>query len=153
MNVRLALVLLVLGFVGLLLVMGALSFVRWLKVTNPRHYRLILVGLCVALIGLSVWGIMLVVDRPSFEPGDLITVQEPMVARMVATDLKAPTASCIVEGYENLSVVGVSSGTLKARVESSKMSGPAFCPVGAVVELELAWLHRYTSTHRQLGPS
>src|SRR6185295_11338769 len=104
MNVRLALVLLVLGFVGLLLVMGALSFVRWLKVTNPRHYRLILLGLCAAMIGLSAWGILEVIDRPSFEPGDLITVQEPIVARIVATDIKAPTTSCIVEIYENLSV-------------------------------------------------
>lgn len=150
MTLRLAIVLLVLGFIGLLLVMGAISFVRWLKFTHPHHFRSILIGLSAALIGLSAWALLEVMDRPSFEAGDLITVQEPIVARIVATDLRAPTTSCIVEGYENLSVVGVSSGTMKARVESKKMSGPAFCPVGAFVEFELAWLHRYTLTHRQL---
>ena len=150
MSFRIAIVLLVLGFIGLLLVMGAISFVRWLKFTHPRHFRSILVALGAALIGLSAWTALEMLGRPSFESGDLITVQEPIVARIVATDLKAPTTSCILEIYENLSVVHAGSGTMKARVESNKSSGPAFCPVGAMVEFELAWLHRYTLTHRQL---
>lgn len=150
MAFRLAVVLLVLGFIGLLIVMGTISFVRWLKITHPRHFRSILIGLSAALIGVVIWTILEVMDRPSFQAGDLITVQEPLVARMVTTDVKTATTSCIVEIYEDLSVVDTTSGTMKARVESNKKSGPSSCPIGAEVQFELAWLHRYTVTHRQL---
>lgn len=148
MTFRLVLVLLVLGFIGLLIVMGAVNFVRWLKVAHPRRFRSILGGLCIALIGTGIWGFQEAIDRPAFHPGDLITLQEPIVARVQATDLQAPTTSCIVEIYKHLSVVGAVSGTMKARVESNQTSGPSFCPIGAEVEFELAWLHRYTLTHR-----
>ena len=148
MTFRLVLVLLVLGFIGLLIVMGALNFVRWLKITHPRRFRSILVGLCIALIGVGIWGFQEAIDRPSFHSNDLITLQEPIVARMITTDRNSPTTSCIVEIYEHLSVVGAGSGTMKARVESNKTSGPTFCPIGAEVQFELAWLHRYTLTHR-----
>ncbi|MBI4402309.1 MAG: hypothetical protein HY581_11835 [Nitrospirae bacterium] len=42
MNLRAALIFLVFGFIGLLIVMGAASFVRWLKMSYPRSFRLIL---------------------------------------------------------------------------------------------------------------
>ena len=45
MNVRVALIFLVFGFVGLLLVMGVMSFVRWVKIRYPRRGFLILVAL------------------------------------------------------------------------------------------------------------
>ena len=148
MTVRLVLVLLVLGFIGLLIVMGAIGFTRWLKVTHPRHFRSILGGLCAALIGVSIWGFLEATDRPTFHAGDLLTLQEPIVARVIATGRDSTTTSCIVEIYEHLAVVSAGSGTMKARVESNKTSGPGFCPIGAEVQFELAWLHRYTLTHR-----
>ena len=148
MTIRLVLVLLVLGFIGVLLVMGAFSFGRWLKITHPRHFRSILGGLCVAILGLGIWGYLEAIDRPSFDSGDLITLQEPLVVRMFGTERNSPTTSCIVEIYEHLSVMSAGSGTMKARVESNKPSGPSFCPLGAEVQFELAWLHRYTLTHR-----
>jgi len=147
---RFAVVLLVLGFIGLLIVMGAISFVRWLRVTHPRHFRSILTGVCAVLIGTVGWAVLEVLEQPTFQPGDLVTVQEPLVARMVTTDVKSATTSCIVEIYEDLSVVGIHSGTMKARIESNKKSGPSSCPIGAEVQFELAWLRRYTLTHRQL---
>ena len=150
MTFRLALVLLLLGFIGLLIVMGAISFVRWLKITHPRNFRLILTAIGAAFIGAAFWIALEVIDRPSFESGDLITLQEPLVARQVTTDVKSATTSCIVEIYEDLSVMGVHSGTMKARVESNKKSGPSSCPIGAEVQFELVWLHRYTLTHRHL---
>ena len=148
MTFRLVLVFLVLSFIGLLLMMGGVSFVRWLRVSYPRHFRSILGGLGIAILGLGFWAVMEAIDRPSFHPGDLITLQEPIVVRVIATERNSPTTSCIVEIYEHLSVVGAGSGTMKARVESNKTSGPSFCPIGAEVQFELAWLHRYTLTHR-----
>jgi hypothetical protein len=148
MTLRVALVLLVLGFIGLLLVMGAITFVRWLKLTYPGHYRWILAGVALTLIGLSIWGSFEVMDRPSFHAGDLITLQEPLVVRMGGADRLSPVTSCIVDIYQHLAIVDTGGGTMKARVESNKGSGPAFCPAGAEVQFELAWLHRYTLTHR-----
>jgi len=87
-------------------------------------------------------------ERPVFQAGDLITLEDPVVARVIPADRRSPTTSCIVEIYEHLSVVDVQSGTMKARVESNNRSGPSFCPIGANVQIELAWLHHFTLTHR-----
>jgi len=149
MNLRAALIFLVLGFIGLLLVMGAVSFVRWLRLSYPRSFRSILVVLCLVVVGAGVWVYMEAKERPVFHAGDLMTLQEPVVARVIPADRQSPTTSCIVEIYEHLSVVDVQSGTLKARVESNNRSGPSFCPVGAEVQIDLAWLHRFTLTQRE----
>ncbi len=148
MNLRVALIVLVLGFIGLLLVMGAVSFVRWLRLSYPRHFWLILTVLGLAAVGLGLWGYEEAAERPAFHPGDLITLEAPVVARQVPVERTAPQTSCIVEIYEHLAVVEVESGTLKARVESNARSRPSFCPIGAEVQLDLTWLHRYTLTHR-----
>ena len=148
MNLRAALIFLVLGFIGLLIVMGAASFVRWIKISYPLQYRTILVVLCLLLVGAGVWVYMEVKERPVFHAGDLMTLEEPVVARVIPADRKAPATSCIVEIYEHLSVLDVHSGTLKARVESNNRSGPSFCPVGADVQIELAWLNHFTLTYR-----
>ncbi len=148
MNLRAALIFLVLGFIGLLIVMGAASFVRWLKISYPRSFRSILAVLCLLLVGAGVWVYMEVKERPVFHAGDLMTLEEPVVARVIPAERNAPATSCIVEIYEHLSVVDVQTGTLKARVESNNRSGPSYCPIGAHVNIELAWLHRYTLTHR-----
>jgi len=148
MNLRAALIFLVLGFIGLLIVMGAASFVRWLKISYPLQYRTILVVLCLLLVGAGVWVYMEAKERPVFQAGDLITLEDPVVARVIPADRRSPTTSCIVEIYEHLSVVDVQSGTMKARVESNNRSGPSFCPIGANVQIELAWLHHFTLTHR-----
>ncbi|MGH7209582.1 MAG: hypothetical protein ACREIL_09390 [Nitrospiraceae bacterium] len=148
MNLRAALIFLVLGFVGLLVVMGAASFVRWLTIAYPRYFRTILAVLCLVLAGAAVLVYLEAKERPVFHAGDLITLQEPVVARVLPAERNAPATSCIVEIYEHLSVVGVHTGTLKARVESNNRSGPSFCPVGADVQIELAWLRDFTLTHR-----
>jgi len=148
MNLRAALIFLVLGFIGLLIVMGAASFVRWLKISYPLQYRTILVVLCLLLVGAGVWVYMEVKERPVFHAGDLMTLEEPVVARVIPADRHAPATSCIVEICEHLSVVEVHSGTLKARVESNNRSGPSFCPIGADVQIELAWLNHFTLTYR-----
>jgi len=148
MNLRAALIFLVLGFIGLLIVMGAASFVRWLKISYPLQYRTILVVLCLLLVGAGVWIYMEVKERPVFHAGDLMTLEEPVVARVIPADRHAPATSCIVEIYEHLSVLDVHSGTLNARVESNNRSGPSFCPIGADVQIELAWLNHFTLTYR-----
>src|SRR5437899_7851500 len=146
MNLRAALIFFVLGFIGLLIVMGAASFVRWLKMAYPRFFRSILAVLCLLVVGAGVWVYLEAKERPVFHAGDLITLQEPVVARVIPADRHSTTTSCIVEIYEHLSVVNVQTGTLKARVESNNRSGPNFCPIGADVQIELAWLHRFTLT-------
>ena len=149
MNPRAALIFLVLGFIGLLIVMGAMSLVRWMKAAYPHRFRSILVALCLLAAGLGLWGYMEVKDRPAFHTGDLLTLEEPVVARLVASDRHTPDLACIVAIYEHLAVVEAGSGTLTARVESNNKSGPSYCPIGTDVQIELAWLHRFTLTHRQ----
>lgn len=148
MNLRAALIFLILGIISLLIVMGAVSVVRWLKMAYPRSFRSILVVLCLVVMGAGVLVYLEAKERPVFHAGDLITLQEPVVARVIPADRRSSATSCIVEIYEHLSVVELQSGTLKARVESNNRSGPSFCPVGAEVQIELAWLRRFTLTHR-----
>ena len=148
MNLRAALVFIVLGFVGLLLAMGTLAFVRWLKQKYPRRFRAILwlVGALVAAAG--IWGGMELAERPRFDPNDLITLHEPIVAKTVAADRDARITTCIVDVSEHLAVVEMAGGVLTARVESNNTSAPVYCAVGADVRIEPAWLHRYSLTHR-----
>jgi hypothetical protein len=40
-------------------------------------------------------------------------------------------------------------GSLRALVESNNTSVPLYCPIGAEVRIEAAWLHHPTITHRQ----
>lgn len=148
MNFRVALILLVLGFLSLLIVMGALTFISWLKTAYPRRFRSILVALCLAIVGLGIWGYMEASLDPAFHTGDLLTLQEPVVARLAAVGRGERNTACIIDIYEHLAVVAVRSGTMSARVESNNTSGPSFCPVGVEVQVERAWLHLYTLTHR-----
>src|SRR5437867_2061414 len=86
MNLRAALIFLVLGFIGLLIVMGAASFVRWLKISYPLQYRTILVVLCLLLVGAGVWIYMEVKERPVFHAGDLTTLGTSTYRPPVAFD-------------------------------------------------------------------
>jgi hypothetical protein len=147
-NIRAFLIFLVIGFIGLLLVLGAVSFVRWLKASYPQQFRFILALIVLSGVGLGAWAYMEVHERPTFHAGDLLTIGEPLVVRVIPTGRLAAATSCIVDIHEHLSVLDVGSGTLKSRIESNTTSGPSFCPVGAVVQFDLAWLHRYTLTHR-----
>ena len=90
-------------------------------------------------------------DRPTFRTHDLITLQEPVVAKIVPTDRDSRSLVCVVDLHEHLGVLDVDSegGALKARVESNNTSATLYCPVGADVRIELAWLHRMTVTRRQ----
>ena len=147
MNIRAAFIFLVLAFIGLLILMGTVGFIRWLKATYPRHFISLLFALVLALVGMAVWVYMEANDRPTFHAGDLITLQEPVVARVVDTERNSPETSCIIDIYKHLSVVSIRTGTLRARIESNT-PGSAFCSIDAHVHIELAWLHRYTLTHR-----
>lgn len=149
MNVRAALIFLVFGFVGLLLVMGVLSFVRWVKIRYPRRGFLILVALCVIVVGSAIVVAMEIRERPTFRPNDLVTLQEPVVARTIAADRNSRIETCVIDRYEHFGVVEVEGGTLTARVESNNTSAPVYCPIGADVRTELAWLHGFTVTRRQ----
>jgi hypothetical protein len=148
-NLRVALVVLVLGFIAVLLVMGALTFVRWLKISYPHYYRTILIAILLIACGLGIWMLLEVRDRPSFQEEDVLTLGEPLVVRVVSTERLTATTSCIVEIHQHLAVLEVMSGTLKVRVESNAGSGPTFCPIGAQVLFDLAWLQHYTLTHRE----
>src|SRR5262245_62106017 len=136
MNLRAALIFLVLGFVSLLIVMGALTFVSWLKTAYPRHFRSILVALSLVIVGLGFWGYMEASGDPAFHTADLLTLQEPVVARLEAVGRGERNTACIIDIYEHLAVVEVRTGTLSARVESNNTSGPSFCPIGIKVQVE-----------------
>jgi hypothetical protein len=146
-NLRAAVIFLVVGFLSLLLIMGAVSFVRWLKVSYPRHFGSMIVALCLSAVGLGAWGYMTANERPAFHKGDQLTIHEPLVGRLLSAD-RTPTASCIVDVHEHIAVMEAAMGTLTLQVESNNRSSDNFCPIGAQVRIEAAWLHRYTVTHR-----
>jgi hypothetical protein len=148
MNFRVALIFLVFGFIGLLLVMGALSLFRWLKNAYPQRFPWILAILCLIVVGAGIWTALEVREQPMFQTNDLITLQEPVVARTIPVDRNSRIATCIVDLSEHLGVVEVGSGTLAARVESNNTSSATYCPIGADVRIEIGWLHHFTVTHR-----
>lgn len=143
---RAALIFLVLGLLGLLLVMGTLGFVRWLKVSYPRHVRIMLLAILLGLVGSGIWVYIEASERQTFHVGDQLTLHEPLVGRFLAAD-HAPTTSCIVDIHEHVGVVEEAAGTLTLEVESNTRSNPTFCPIGAQIRVEAPWLHRYTLTH------
>ena len=88
MNVRVALIFLVFGFVGLLLVMGVWWLLRSVMIRYPRRGFFILVA---PIIGMMVVGSAIVIamemrEQPSDRPNDLVTLQEPVVGRTIAAD-------------------------------------------------------------------
>ena len=151
MNLRLVLIVLVLIFLGLLVMIGVRTFARWLKLHYPRRARAVLTGLCLMVIGAGALLIMEREAQPTFRPHDLITLQEPVVARIIATDRDTRSMPCIIDLHEHLGVLEIEneSGTLKARVESNNNSAPVYCPIGVDVRIDLTWLHRMTITRRQ----
>jgi hypothetical protein len=148
MTFRAALVFIVLGFVGLLTAIGLRSFVQWLKLTYPRRFRLILGALALLMTAAIVWTALELMERPTFRSNDLITLHEPVVATMIAVDRDSRETACIVDASEHLAVITVEGGALTARVESNNRSAPVYCAIGGDVRIEVAWLHRYSLTHR-----
>lgn len=128
--------------------MGVLSFVQWLKRSYPRRFGMILAMLGMLVIGAGAWMVMELMERPTFRENDLITLHEPVVAKTLAADRESRMAACIVDSSEHLAVVDIESGALTARVESNNRSAPVYCAVGTDVRIEIAWLHRYSLTHR-----
>ncbi|HEX2056102.1 MAG TPA: hypothetical protein VHF07_06395 [Nitrospiraceae bacterium] len=148
MNLRAALVFIVLGFLCVLVVMGLRSFIQWIRHRYPRRFRLILAVLAVLVTTAVVWSLFELVERPTFRPNDLITLHEPVVAKTIPLDRDSRMTACIVDNSEHLAVVTIDGGTLTARVESNNRSASVYCEVGAEVKIELAWLHRYSLTRR-----
>lgn len=151
MNLRFAFIILVLAFIGLLLAIGFLTAIRWLRIHYPERANAVLAGVCVITAGAVVMAIVEIQDQPMFRPHDLITLQEPVVARTITADRVAGSITCVVDLHEHLGVleIEVEHGALKARVESNNTSAPVFCPIGAEVRIDLTWLHRLTVTRRQ----
>lgn len=151
MNLRFAFIVLVLAFIGLLLVIGVLTAIRWLRIHYPERANVILAGVCVITAGAAMMTIVEIRDQPTFRPHDLITLQEPVVARTIPADRMVGSMTCVVDLHEHLGVleIEVERGALKARVESNNRSAPVFCPIGAEVRIDLTWLHRLTVTRRQ----
>ena len=101
------------------------------------------------VVGSAILIVMEIRERPTFRPHDLVTLQEPVVARTIAADRNSRIETCVIDRYEHLGVVEVEGGTLTARVESNKTSAPVFCPIGTDIRTEVAWLHSLTVTRRQ----
>lgn len=151
MNPRVILIMCVLAFIGLLLVVGARTFARWLKIHYPRRASAILLGLWTVGIAGGWLIVREIRDEPTYQPNDLITLQQPVVVRTISADRESRALTCVVDLHEHLGVVEIESesGTLKARVESNNTSASLYCPIGAEVRVEIAWLHRPTVTRRE----
>jgi hypothetical protein len=141
----------VLAFLGLLLLMGARAFARWLKIHYPRRASLIFLGLWIVGITAGWLIVREVRDQPTYQSNDLITLQEPVVARAISSDRDSHSLTCVVDLHEHLGVLELEreSETIKARVESNNTSAPIYCAVGTEVRVEIAWLHRPTVTRRE----
>lgn len=151
MNLRFVFIVLVLAFIALLLAIGILTAIRWLRIHYPERASTILAAGAAIVAGAVIMTIVEVNDQPMFRPHDLITLQEPVVARTIPVDRGAGTATCVVDLHEHLGVleIEIEHGALKARVESNNTSAPVFCPIGTEVRIDLNWLHRLTVTRRQ----
>lgn len=151
MNLRFVFIVLVLAFIALLLAIGVLTAIRWLRIHYPERANTILAAGAAIVAGAVIMTIVEVNDQPMFRPHDLITLQDPVVARTIPVDRGTGTATCVVDLHEHLGVVEIEieHGALKARVESNNTSAPVFCPVGTEVRIDLNWLHRLTVTRRQ----
>ncbi|MDR4480431.1 MAG: hypothetical protein R3B37_11905 [Nitrospira sp.] len=151
MNVRLVLILAVLIFIVLVLVIGVRTVARWLRIHYPRRANAILAGLAVIVIGTGVLVVLEMTDQPTFRPNDLITLQEPVVAKTIAADRQSRVGTCVVDLREHLGVleVDIEAAALRVLVESNNSSEPVFCSIGEEVIVPVAWLRRLTVTHRQ----
>ncbi len=140
----------VLGFVGLLLVIGVRTFIRWIKIHYPRRASAILTAFTIGAIATGWLIVLEIQDQPAFQSNDLITLQEPVVATTIPADREARAVPCVVDLRAHLGVmeVEIESGSLNARVESNNTSSPLYCPIGADVRIDIAWLHRPTVTRR-----
>ncbi|MEK6804132.1 MAG: hypothetical protein AABZ34_15950 [Nitrospirota bacterium] len=151
MNLRLVLTVAALGFIALLLVIGIRTAVRWLRIHYPQRANAALFGVCLLLAGAGVVIAVEMKDQPTFRPNDLLTLQEPVVARTIVGDRESRSLTCVVDLHEHLGVLELENerGTMRARVESNNTSEPLYCSIGAEVRIEAAWLHHPTITHRQ----
>jgi hypothetical protein len=153
MNLRLVLTVGALCFIALLLVIGIRTAIRWLKIHYPQQANAVLSGVSLFLAGVGLLIAVEMKDRPAFRPNDLLTLQEPVVARTIVSDRESRSMTCVVDRHEHLGVLELENerGTMRARVESNNTSEPLYCPIGVEVRIEAAWLHHPTITHRQAG--
>lgn len=151
MNLRFAFIVLVLCFIGILLALGVRTAILWVRAHFPQRANTILTGASIgaaAAVGLLVAEVM---EQPQFRPHDLLTLQQPVVGKTIPVDRGAGSMVCVVDVHEHLGVLDVEAerGQLRAKVESNSAKGPAFCPIGAEVRIDLAGLHRVSVTRRQ----
>lgn len=151
MNLRFVFIILVLCFIGLLLALGIRTAILWVRAHFPQRANTILAGVSIGAAAAVVLLVAEVMEQPQFRPHDLLTLQEPVVAKTIPPDRGAGSMMCVVDVHEHLGVleVEVERGLLRARVESNSAKGPAFCPIGAEVRIDLTWLHRFSVTRRQ----
>ena len=151
MNPRLILIMCLLAFIGLLLIVGARTFARWVKIHYPRQASAILLGLWIVGITGGWLIVREIQDEPTYQLNDLITLQHPVVVKTIAVERDSRAETCVVDLRQHLGVIEIQSesGTLKARVESNNPSAALYCPVGSEVHVEMAWLHRPTVTRRE----
>ena len=135
MNFRLVLTVVALGFIVLLLVIGIRTAVRWLKIHYPQRANAVLFGVCLLLAGAGVLIAIEMKDQPTFRPNDLLTLQEPVVARTIVSDRESRSITCVVDLHEHLGVLELDIVLADADIEKNR--------------IEAAWLHHPTITHRQ----
>ncbi|KXK00484.1 MAG: hypothetical protein UZ03_NOB001002649 [Nitrospira sp. OLB3] len=128
MNVRGGLILLLVAFVGLLLAIGVRTFVRWVKVQSPRSAPLILAVLGLLTAG-AVWLTMMEArEGPTFQPNDLVTLQEPIVVRSIPQDRDA-RASPVSSICTNILACWTSKGRGRPCARESKAIIPPPPPI------------------------
>ncbi|MBS0168942.1 MAG: hypothetical protein JSR62_01200 [Nitrospira sp.] len=151
MNLRFAFIVLVLCALALLLAVGIRTAIVWIRTHYPQRANTILAAASLVVAAAGLLAVIELVEQPQFRPHDLLTLQEPVVAKTIPIDRGAGSTLCVVDVREHLGVleVDIEQGMLRARVESNNTAGTAFCPIGADVRIDLTWLHRFSVTRRQ----
>jgi hypothetical protein len=144
---RVLLIVFVLGTLGVLWIVGLLTLIRWLKLHYPRQTTILLL----LLAGLGAAAVLMLArelrQRPEMAPGDLLTLQEPLVVRM-RSEQGSSRRPCVIDLYEHLGVEEIGPMVLTATVESNNRSSAFYCPVGESVEVEVDRIHHPTVTRR-----
>lgn len=151
MNLRFAFIVLVLCVLLLLLALGIRTAILWIRTRYPERANSILAAASIVAVAAGLLVVVEVMEQPQFRPHDLLTLQEPVVAKTIPVDRGAGSTLCVVDVREHLGVleVDIEQGLLRAKVESNSTAGAAFCPIGTEVRLDLTWLHRFSVTRRQ----
>lgn len=97
MNLRFAFIVLVLCVLLLLLALGIRTAILWIRTRYPERANSILAAASIVAVAAGLLVVVEVMEQPQFRPHDLLTLQEPVVAKTIPVDRGAGSTLCVVD--------------------------------------------------------